>query len=455
MKVLLYSIVASATLIFTFSCNETSLVGSDLFVPDSIELFFENDFDVQAKTVRGDSILTYDGVNSFSTLLVGEIQDPVFGTTTAEAYAALNILETTVVDFQYSVDGEEKQATLDSVVLVLGYQPSSFYGDSTLAHDIEIRVLDEDIFGTDSLFTSFKPEGEGRLIGSKTLVPNFTDSISISEPGDSLPTKYGNQLRMTLDKEWIQEIFDDTSLINSNADFQAYAPGLRISSTSGGSSTWGFAYGNSLNASSNIIKIYYTKDSIPATYNIIVNGNGHNYFNHDYVNSEVESFLNDEAKGDSLLFMQGLSGTEIELDLPFLEDSEYSDFLINQAELEFFVLEDETFDIHGAVEAITMSKFDESGNLIVIEDAFLDFSTDILQDFTFDGTLGSREVDGLRVKKYSAFITIYTMERLSENSPFNRIRILPRNKSILPNRSIIYGPGHSTYPMKFKLNYSK
>jgi hypothetical protein len=455
MKIFLYSIVACAALIFTFSCNKTSLVGSDLFIPDSVELLYEDGFDISAKTIRGDSVVTFDGESSFSTLMVGKIVDPIFGTTTAEAYTDLSLISTTNIDFKYTDNGEVKQAILDSVVLILGYQPISFYGDSTLAHTVEVRILDEDIFDVDSLFSTYQPEGEGRLIGTKTFVPNFSDSIRITEPGDETPTAYGNQLRMTLDKEWVQEMFDDTSLINTRENFNNYAPGLKITSSSSGSSTWGIAYGNSVNATVNAVKIYYTKDTIQSTYNIIVNGDGHIYYKNDYENSEIAAFFNDEEKGDSLLFMQGTTGAEIELDFPFLQNSEYNDYLVNQAELEFFVLEDATFGIHNAVESITMSKYDENGDLVILEDAFLEFGTDLLQEFKFDGTLASKEVDGMRVKKYSAFISIYTMERLASNSPYNRIKILPRNKSIIANRSIIYGPGHSKYPMKFKLNYSK
>lgn len=455
MKILLYCFVVSSFLLFTFSCNKTSLVGSDLFIPDSIELFFKDDFDISAKTIRGDSIVTFDGVNSFSTLMIGELLDPVFGTTTAEAYTDLSLLSTSNIDFKYTQDGVEKQAILDSVVLILGYQPISFYGDTTLAHDIEVRLLEEDIFDVDSLFSNYQPQGEGRLIGSKRLVPSFSDSIFITEPGDSMPTAYGGQLRMALDREWVQEMFDDTSLISTRANFNDYAPALKISSSSAGSSTWGIAYSNSANASVNAVKIYYTKDTVQRTLSIIVNGDGHNYYENNYEGAEIEPFLDDEGKGDSILFLQGIAGPEIELDLAFLQNSEYNDFLVNQAELEFFVLEDATFDIHQAIESITMLRYDENGDLVVLEDAFLDFSTDLLQEFSFDGTLGSREIDGLRVKKYSAFISIYTMDRLAANSPYNRVKIVPRNKSILPNRSIIYGPGHSKYPMKFKLNYSK
>ena len=57
MRILFNSIVVIAAICFTYSCSKTTLVGSDLFVPDSIELFYKDDFEITAKTVRGDSVL--------------------------------------------------------------------------------------------------------------------------------------------------------------------------------------------------------------------------------------------------------------------------------------------------------------------------------------------------------------------------------------------------------------
>lgn len=453
MKVLLYSLVVSATLVFTFACNKATLVGSDLFVPDSINLFFKDDFDISAVTKRVDSVVTFDGASSISSLIVGELDDPVFGKVKADAYVELNRSTTVIPDFQYVVDGASLRARIDSVVLILAYNSEGFYGDTTLRHDVEISVLDEPLFNVeDTLYSTYRPSAS-TVIGSKSFVPSASDSLFVVEPGDTSATGYASQVRIQLDNSWAEAMVADTTLISSNDNLLAYAPGLKISSTSGGSSTFGLDFALTVEAPNDRIRIYYRMDTVLATYDIIVNGGRHNYYGHDYQGSEVEAFIDSEEMGDSLLFLQGIAGTEIEVDLPVLGSGEFEDFVVNQAQLEFFVLEDPTFDIHQAIESITMERYGEDGELVILEDAFI--ASGILPESAFDGTLSSALVDGMTLNKYTALMTIHTVERFGENDPSTRIRILPQNKSIVPNRSIIYGPGHSKYPMKFKLNYSK
>jgi len=453
MKVLFYSIVVSATLVFAFSCNKASLVGSDLFVPDSIDLFFEDDFEITAATERVDSVITYNGLTSLTTLIVGELDDPVFGKTKAEAYVDLNRSNNITPDFLFMKEGTTFKADLDSVVLILAYQPNAFYGDTSLVHDVEISIIEESPFDGDTLYSSFRPSGTETVIGSASFVPRFSDSIFVTEPGDTSATAFQGQVRIPLENSWAQAMFDDTTLISSNTNLQTYAPGLKISSTSDGSSTWAIDFSTTVEEPGDRIRIYYTKDTVQAFYDIIVNGDRHNYYEHDYTGSELESFIGNAEKGDSLLFLQGMAGTEVEIDLPVVASNQFEDFLVNQAELEFFVLEDPTFNIHGAIESILLQRYTDDGDIVILEDAFV--ASELLQESTFDGELSTKVIDGMTLKRYSALVTIYTIERFEESNPQTKVRILPRNKSILPNRSIIYGPGHSKYPMKFKLNYSK
>jgi hypothetical protein len=61
--------------------------------------------------------------------------------------------------------------------------------------------------------------------------------------------------------------------------------------------------------------------------------------------------------------------------------------------------------------------------------------------------------DGQVLRHYTLFITQFIDEvRRGQVEPVFRLR--PRLKNITAERSILYGPGHSEYPMKLKLVFS-
>ncbi|GLR16570.1 DUF4270 family protein [Portibacter lacus] len=448
MKVLLYSLAAMLALVFTFSCNKTSLVGSELFVPGSINLLYEDDFEITGKTIMGDSIITYDGTSSISTLTIGELNDPVFGKTIGEGYVSLNRASTAPI-FQYD-DGQK--VTLDSAVLILSYKHDGFYGDTLTRQEISVNVLEEDIFGADTMYSSFRPSA-GSLIGSKSIVPNFNDSLFITEPGDTSVSAYAQQLRITLDDSWAQAMIDDTTLVSSFDNFNAYAPGLKISSTPETSATFGLDFSTNQENPYNYITIYYTKDTLQLTYTIIVGNARHSYFEKDYSGSVVAPFFNDEEKGKELLYLQGLTGAEVEIDIPVLASNDFDEYLVNKAELEFYVLEDDISSDYSPAEAIYLERYNDDGETVVISDVIAASETGVVN--IFNGLLQNTTVDGMTIKKYSAIMSIHTISMFNDDDPDSKLRIVTRNNSIVPNRSIIYGPGHPTYPMKFKLNYSK
>ena len=199
--------------------------------------------------------------------------------------------------------------------------------------------------------------------------------------------------------------------------------------------------------------MYYTKEEVQSTYNIILDGQRSSYYNHDYSGSEIEAFFNDEEKGDSLLFLQGMAGSDVEINIPAFADTEFANFIINKSELEFYVYEDENSALYEPLESILLQRYNEEGNLVATNDVFL--AQQDLQDESFGGQLTEGSINGMTLKKYTAATTVHTLSMFDGSNPDTRIRISARNKRGRANRSIIFGPGHSQYPMKFKLTYSK
>ena len=237
MRILFNSIVVVAAICFTYSCSKTTLVGSDLFVPDSIDLFYKDDFEITAKTVRGDSMVTSEPGSFLNSLILGKSVDPIFGTTVAEAYIDTHLEFNLAPNFQYEDEnGVMKTAILDSVVLVLAYSPAQFYADSTVYHNLTVNALNEEIPSQDTLYSTYTPGFVETPLVEKRFLPNYTDSIRIVEPGDTVATVYVEQLRVQLELPFFEELMADTLLTENDANFIEYLPGIRIQSTPEGNS---------------------------------------------------------------------------------------------------------------------------------------------------------------------------------------------------------------------------
>lgn len=451
MKILFRSLLVVLIFSAIYSCEKTTFVGSDIFVPGSTELLFKEDFDIIAKTVRRDSFVTYDLTNSMPSLLVGKMDDPYFGVTEAELYIDLHI-NSVIPQFQFEKDGVPTLATLDSAMLVLGLDSKTFYGDSTTVHDVEVALLENKLIFKDTVYSTFQGVASSTILANESLVPSL-DSVYVVEPSDSIPKGYAEQMRIRIADDFIEELIQDTSLVSSDNNFTGYAPGIRIKSTPATNGMWGIDINKVNTSPNNSIIVYYKKGLDQLSYRIFVDGTRTNYVHHDYTGSVVESFFDDTEKGDSLLFLQGLAGTDIELEIPGLADASFGDFLMNKAELEFYVMEDETSELYSPLESIILQKYDGDGNLIVTEDVRV--SATLLNNISFGGNVTKTTLDGKEVKKYTAAMSIHALEMFDDPNPDTRVVISARGKRIRPQRSIIFGPGHSTYPMKFKLTYSK
>lgn len=451
MKILFKSIIATVVLCFIFSCNKTTFVGADIF-PNGIDVFYKDDFEIIAKTIRIDSFVTFDNLSFMGSMVCGKMEDPVFGTTTAEMYIDMHIASL-IPPFNYIEDALVKEVTLDSVILVLAYNQAGFYGDSTLSHQITASQLQNEMIFKDSIWSTFSPAVSDFVFGETTLVPNAVDSVAALEPLDTAATFYTEQLRIRVDNDFVQPMISDTSIVSSDDNFTNYAKGLHIKSIPNGSSMWSMDNERASEIPYNTMQVYYSRDTVQSSYSIFIDGERTNYVTHDYTGSVVEEFFDDEEKGDSLLFLQGLAGPNIELDIPALADPEFDDFLVNKAELEFFVLEDETSELFEPIQEILLQRYDSNGDILVTEDVFLAFQS--LNEASFDGDLTETQFDGQIIKKYTAIMSVHVTRMFNEDDPDTRIRIAPVNKRLTPSRSIIFGPGHSKYPMKFKLTYSK
>ncbi len=181
-------------------------------------------FTVKVSTVLMDSIKT----SGSGRILVGHYFDPKIGKVSASSYLS-------IAPASWSL---EDNAVFDSMALILKYD-DYYYGDTTQAQKITVTQLKKDIvgrtkkdgyvyddipysyfYGAGTLYNSSSIPDYGVALGSVTYYPRpiSKDSISI-------------RLSDQLGKDWFAMKKVDDQDIASDAAFDAYFKGLKITST--------------------------------------------------------------------------------------------------------------------------------------------------------------------------------------------------------------------------------
>jgi len=165
------------------------------------------------------------------------------------------------------------------------------------------------------------------------------------------------------------------------------------------------------------------------------------HFDHNYDGSDINNVLQNTDPSDSLVYVQGFSGTNIEVDLSDIET--YKDKHLNHAELEFYVAEEFQENREEADRLIAFFR-DNDGEYIPTSDAVYQLQ---------DGLLKENETNGL--KRYKVILTSQLREFLDDPSLERKVFISIFGKNSVSNRSIIYGSNHSKYPMKLKAIFTE
>ncbi len=444
---------AFISVVICFSaCTNTTTLGSDLLDSDRQNLKFSEDFVMQTSTVLGDSVLTYNPILSsqLTDYLVGEYQDPIFGKVRSSVYAQLSTGGTGSPSFTGN--------TLDSVVLVLPYRTEEEYGNTSTEYTIDILRIDEaDLFETsnpyeESLWSIETFNTESTPIGTKTFVPNTMDSVFISVPKqDSLgfdETKVEAQLRISLGADFASELFNadtnmpEDSVFFSDDRFTNFLNGIHINPTSVNEGLLDLGLRSNSDAG---IFVYYHTDTTNNSYQFPFAAADLKYSNyeHDYTGSIVETFINEPVMGDSLFFLQGLSGVNGTLKFPNL-DNLTGDIAIVKAELVLSVADlPEDLDIYELPSQLFLTEIDEEGELVIIEDAF---------SATTSGGELTEYTD--RDPTYSINITAH-LQNILKGKATDELKLIVLGRERSPNRVVFYGGGHSTFPVKLRVYYTQ
>jgi len=391
-----YPFLFLISLIF-FSCDESSQLGLEVQPSsDKIEIFNAS---LNQNFSSPSFLLTTESVDSLrsdepSSLLLGAIDDPIFGENLGAFITTLSLSQTNI--------DLGNNPVVDSVVMSYSY--SGYYGELTSLTDIAVNYSDLSIY-KDSVYYS-NHQFNNSAGGSENLLIDFTISSD---------TSTSPMLKMNIENSLGQQILDlgNNGLID-NETFQ---------------SNFGLLWFNNLSLQSNSIiylnpsgsnsefKIYYHNDDSDSLHlDFILDGESArvNLFNA----KPISNLLLDESKS----YIQSMAGfkTKIKLQNIDLIDSLLINKAINKVTLSFNVTDDAEYVSH---ENLSLVRVDSSGNNVFLKDLSIEGATH------FGGELES--------SSYKFNITRFFSSYLNDESYTDELYILPSGAVINANRTII------------------
>jgi hypothetical protein len=426
------------------SCNKSSEFGADLLQDDAFNVSSLKDFKLTAYTQLADSVRSFHILSALadSIMLFGKLEDPYFGISRSEV--AFNMRLKRIVE-QW-----DSEFTFDSMIFYIAVDATNFFGDTLKPVDIKVHQLKAQFPNTDSVFYSNKEiEYESQVIGqlnNYTFTPkSFTEIIdTTNDPPDT--TRQRVLVRIPMN-DFGQTLFNNPQVFESSTNFNSIFKGLYLRTDSDGP-----IVGLSLTNSLTQIRLFYSKgDAAQNPIEIEINPVSLRTvrFFHEPQGYPINDFLNDPIKGDSLVFIQGMSGARTIVELNDLANLQRKS--IKFAQLDFYVAElpeneNELIKIPPHIIFATLNK---EGRIADVDEVLaLTSSSSLISNL--GGRVVEDIVDGRKVRKYSLIMTAHLF-RILAGQETNKIVLSPLGTSKRANRVIIYGPGHSKFPMQLKL----
>lgn len=432
----------------SFSCSDPTLVGAGLLDEDRADVGFSDTLSIVATTIRYDSIRTYTPFTSsqLESYLFGNLNDPVFGRSSAGIYAQV-YPESNTPRF-----GEE--AIVDSVILVLPYDSASFYG-KTIGEEfgMEVYQLAEVLQEDEEYYSNREVAVEPMAIGSAQVTVSM-DSLPFTDYDGTDTVEAGfPHYRLRLDDAAGNYLIglDSAVYAGDSLFFEAFK-GLHLRPSSENEGMLSFSllspnagiylyYRDSLNGKPK--RFLYDFDIQPTV--------RFTHFQHNYDGAPVAPFLNNSSLGDSLLFVQGMSGLEVKLEIPNVES--LRGLVVNKAELEIYVADIEGADgAFSPVSQLILTAPNSDGVLVAVQDVEIILAQRRSLPQLFGGTPEPGANGGPMAYKMN--ISAHFQDVL-DGARDNVLYITPFGKAEAASRTILYGPKNPLYGARLKLAFTK
>lgn len=319
----------------SFSCTKISStdIGSGLIPPVDNVNTFDTSLLVETQTFYNN----FDPVvYKQDEHVIGVLNDPVFGKTTASLFVELK-----PTSYKYSLPIKRQYRVADSAVLVLSF--TGVYGDSSApsaTQQWEVRELNELLEGDTAYRTSFSPS-----VGN--LLTNGAATIDVRRLGDSVINRFErtkNQVRIKLSSATAQRFinnYDSTNAYFSDSAFRDAFKGFAIVPQQGSGNA--LVRVNLLNLDTKLA-LYYHKDSANIHSDTTVSyfrfstltdqtSANANRIVRDYNGSELATAVGGPGNA-AKVYAQTTPGTYITVNIPGLAN--LSNRIIHRAELVAF-----------------------------------------------------------------------------------------------------------------------
>jgi Domain of unknown function (DUF4270) len=431
----------SAMLFLNSSCNDSTLLGSDLFENENLKLLSTDTLSLNALSEQIDSVIVNPDGIPFIYLPIGKVKDLTFGTYEANAYTELD--STGTYNFP--------SGKIDSVVFVMGYNAGGVYGDTSQTQKFSLYRLTESL-KTGNIYSNQKYAVAPTPLGSVEFTPQPSTFINqgkgLTTLADTAP-----QVRIKVtDQTFIQQIADTANYASKNG-FKKWLKGVEVRAERETSCILSMDFGAS-NTTITGLYVYSKKDTVSSVsfFRAASSANNkHSYFKNDYRNALIEPFLNNQKLSDSLLFVQGMSGPNIKLEVPYIRN--LGKIVINKAELELTIKEDGTqFNLFPSI------------NQILVRDASQNVISDVVDSdptvrtskfLASGGFIKVKNQDGENRSKY-IFNISNQLQRMLDGKEGNLLNLVPFFKQENSSRVVVYGVGKQLkYRAKINLTYTK
>lgn len=428
-----------------FSCTKPELVGADLLNEEASQIGFTDTLSLDCRIVPDSSVLTYTDAAGRLIIrsLVGHLDDPFFGKSEAAFYTQA---------FLVNASSAFLGTQVDSVVLTLRYDTTGLSGDISQPVMMGVYRLDEELDPEQDYRSDYAPMTAFEPVALASITPRPYDSIYIQSRGDSVLVP--PMARIKLGPQFINDmIMQDSSTFESQDSFHMWLKGLHVNITEAPNTMLAF---DLRNAWSRMTVYYHNGTDTSEIHFGFIDGLGsgihHTRFVHDYAGSVAQTFIDNPEMTDSLLFVQGMSGLNIEISIPELENLD--NILINKAELEFYTadLPDDDLTLYPRITQLINGVKNEAGDIEQSEDVSV-----VLRQFgllsPFGGALTDIDTTSTAVQRYRMNVTT-SMQAIQKGETENQFYILSYLKPNVSRRTILYGPGHPVYPARLRLTYT-
>jgi len=440
----LFILIAS----FMNSCTKSSPVGSELLAGDQANIEFTDTLTLRVRTVKEDSVIVHDPFrtgNPFSSYLVGNFNDPIFGNVNASIYSQLKSNSAIIVDSSDFIT-----ATLDSMILSLVYDVDGAYGVTDEPFTISIHRLTEDINPFETYYSNDGFDFDPTPIVTHTFTPRLTDSLKLGSDEYGSAPQVRIPLGADLAAEFLSQESPFTNLTRDSA-FLSFFKGVHIKAET---ETGGILSFDLSSGGSGMLLCFTTAgDDEPIKNRYTYSFNSTTLAKTSRMEHTFSSVISDAisggfAAGGQEIYLQALAGTNAEIEIPYAD--EISNAIINKAELEFTISVQDTSDFPSP-EQIVLTTRDPDGTLLIIDD--VDFALNKGNINLFGGRVeSSTSGDPRQVYKMNLAGVFQDMaDGLEEARLF--LRILPKQEQA--SRVILFGPEHSDYPAKLNLTYTR